>query len=399
MTNDAGSASKLPSWAEQMEALTEVGDNLIAKWRPGASEAERQDMYKLALAMLAGGYLCHVNMDPSRPMWAPLWNIALNQGGPVPDYIYMTTEIDPAGTYRLSGQRGTTRFVEITQQGWMMMKDLASLAPSPATHDLDQLDVAADGSFSVVMSATRPDGYTGDWWELDPSTVRLLMRKCSCDWQNEVDARLAIERLDEIAPEPTPEEIAGRFSDLAAWVEGMISLDMELTQYYRANHPTNGIERSKIVDTLAGLPNQVYYDGVYEIDDDEALILETDLPEQCRYWQTLVSDDRFCTVDWVNRQSSLNDTQAVLDSDGRFRAVVSKRDPGVPNWLDKADQPWGIVQLRWNKATDFPDPIMWKVPFDEVRAHLPADTPVVTPEERREHLARRRVAAQMRILW
>jgi hypothetical protein len=31
----------LPSWADQMQALERVGDNLIATWRPdGATEAE-----------------------------------------------------------------------------------------------------------------------------------------------------------------------------------------------------------------------------------------------------------------------------------------------------------------------------------------------------------------------
>ena len=93
--------------------------------------------------------------------------------------------------------------------------------------------------------------------------------------------------------------------------------------------------------TPGGLPDQAYYDGIHEIDDDEALIIETRVPERCRYWQALVADDRFCTVDWVNRQSSLNDAQAHVDRDGQFRAVISRLDPGVPNWLDKADYPWG----------------------------------------------------------
>ena len=52
----------------------------------------------------------------SRPEWMPLWNIAFNQGGPNPDYVYQTTEIDAKGVYRISGHRGTIRFVEITQQ-------------------------------------------------------------------------------------------------------------------------------------------------------------------------------------------------------------------------------------------------------------------------------------------
>src|SRR5882757_9051824 len=107
------SNSKLPTWAEQMQALMPVGDNLMAKWgRPNASEAERQSMYTLALSMLSEGYLCHVYMDPNRPNWAPLWNIAYNQGGPVPDYVYMSSEVDPQGVYRISGFRGTSRFVE-----------------------------------------------------------------------------------------------------------------------------------------------------------------------------------------------------------------------------------------------------------------------------------------------
>ena len=47
-----------------MKALERVGDNLIAKWRPdGATEAETQDMNKLALSILACGYLCRVYTD------------------------------------------------------------------------------------------------------------------------------------------------------------------------------------------------------------------------------------------------------------------------------------------------------------------------------------------------
>jgi hypothetical protein len=113
----------------------------------------------------------------------------------------------------------------------------------------------------------------------------------------------------------------------------------------------------------------------------------------------LVADDRFSTIDWVNRQSSLNDSQARVDGDGRLRAVISSRDPGVPNWLDKGNVPWGVIQMRWNKASDHPDPKIQKVAFSEVRKYLPADTPVVTPAQRREQLRARREAAQMRNLW
>ena len=102
-------APALPSWADQMKALEGVGENLLAVWRPdGPTEAEVQDMNKLALSILACGYLCRVYPDKSRPVFMPLWNYAMNQGGPDPDYVYSTAEIDSSGVYRISGFRGTS---------------------------------------------------------------------------------------------------------------------------------------------------------------------------------------------------------------------------------------------------------------------------------------------------
>ena len=398
----APDTSHLPSWAEQLERLHGVSDELVATWRPdGADEAETQDMNKLALSILANGYLCRVYTDARRPVFMPLWNYAFNQGGPDPDYVYSTTEVDPFGRYELSGYRGTTRFVEITQQAVDMFTPelLDARGPAPRILDLDELDLGDEGSFRVLVSATRPAGHDGDWWEMDPSTRRLLVRKCSCDWIGELDARIAINRLDNGGEDMTADEFARRFSDLSTWVEGMIQFDMKLVRYYREHHGINTLLRSTKADSMGGLPKQVYYDGIHEIDDTEALIIETELPQRCRYWQALVADDRFCTVDWVNRQSSLNDTQAHLDSDGKFRAVISRLDPGVPNWLDKAHYPRGVIQMRWNDASDHPDPAITKVPLADVRDHLPADTPVVTDTQRRHQLRIRREGAQLRRIW
>jgi hypothetical protein len=392
----------LPTWTDQMRGLEGVGENLVAKWRPdGATEAEIQDMNLLALSILSEGYLCHVYSNPRRPAFMPHWNYAFNQGGPNPDYVYSTAEVESPAVYRISGYRGTSRFVEITQQTWHFLEpSLISKGGSvPGSHDLDDLTLDADGYFSVILSNERPAGYDGDWWQLGPETRRLTLRRCACDWRNEVDARIAIDRLDVVGEDMTPQEIARRFSELGRWVEDMISFDMALIRYYREHHGVNTILRSSKVDDMGGLPKQAYYDGIHEITDDEALIVETDLPQECKYWQILVGDDRFCTVDWVNRQSSLNDVTARIDGDGKLRAVISHRDPGVPNWLDKANYPWGIVQMRWFNASDYPDPTMHKIRFDEIRDHLPADTPVVTPDERRTQLHARREAALLRRLW
>jgi hypothetical protein len=373
----------------------------MEKWgRSSPGPDERQDMDRLLLSAVAGAYLSHVHLDTARPVWSPLWNPALNMAGPNPDYVYMVTDIDPLGIYRISGFRGTSRFVEISQSGWEMLgaPTVGGQRVHLPTHDLDTLQIASDGFFSVILSRTRPDGHIGDWWELEPSCIKLLARKCSCDWQREIDARLAIVRLDDV-PAMSREELSRRMANVPKWAEAIIAFDIDLAHHYRSSHGVNSLQISQKMKEGGGLADQLYYDAWYEVGDDEALILDTALPEQYRYWQTLVANDRFSTVEWVYRQASINDVQAHIDDDGRFRAVIAARDPGVPNWLDKADNPSGILQLRLNRASPIPDPLLKKVPFSEISSYLPASTPRVSPAERAEALHRRAAAAQTRIYW
>ncbi len=390
-------AGALPSWADQMEALKDVGGRLLATAERGDTEAHRQEMYRYVLGAVSNGFLNYVNVDMGHPTWTPLWNSAYNYGGPNPDYAYMFTLVDPKGAYRISGYRGTSRFVEITEQpsDFLTSSDGKHV---PATHELDTLHIGKDGYFSVIMSAERPAGYKGDWWRLDASTLSLLMRKASYDWRHEIDPRMAIDRLDD-APAPSPEEMARRFSNLKDWVASTIESDIRLTHYYREHHGINTIKKSQLMASSNPFPGQVYLDGAFQIADDEALILETTVPAKCRYWQILLADNRFATVDWVNRQSSLNGYQARLDKDGRFRAVIAARDPGAPNWLDTGGEAWGIIQMRWNRCADAPEPVVRKVALKDVRRFLPADTPVVTATARKEQLRLRREAAQLRQLW
>jgi len=390
---------EMPEWAAMLENISPVGDQLINRWgRENPSPDDRRDLLRLALSAVANGYLSHVALDPRRPTWTPCWNISMNMGGPCPDYTYRTTDVDPKGTYRISGFRGTNRFVEIGQHSYELLGCEGPTSVAPMQHSLDELTLGKNGEFSLVLGPERPAGYEGDWSRLQPSTVRLLLRQCAVDWINEVDARMAIERLDD-APPTTTAEIDRRLANLGPWAEGMVRFDIDLARWYRENHGVNVLTRSKKVESIGGMPNQVYYDGAYEIDDDEALVVETALPRECLYWSILVADDRFSTVDWANHQSSLNEAQARIDRDGKLRAVISKQDPGVQNWLDKADNPWGVIQMRWKLPSDAPDPVVTRCKLSDVRKHLPDETPAYTKERREEAIRLRRVGYQMRLHW
>jgi hypothetical protein len=390
---------KMPEWDAMLANIAPVGHQLINRWgREAPSADERRELFLLALSGVASGYISHLALDPRRPTWTPSWNISMNMAGPCPDYTYRTTDIDPKGIYRISGWRGRNRFVEIAQQSYELLGHEGDTSVPPTLHDLDSLKIGPDGAFSVMLSPERPANYSGDWWELKPRTRRLLMRQCSVDWINDIDARLAIERLDD-APDTPGTETDRRIANLGSWAEGMVRFDIDLARWYREHHGVNVLTRSKKIESIGGMPNQVYYDGAYDIADDEALIIETDLPKTCLYWSMLVADDRFATVDWANRQSSLNEAQARLDSDGKLRAVISRQDPGVQNWLDKAHNKWGIIQLRWKLPSDAPDPVVTKVKVADVRKHLPPETPAYSAAEREEALRKRRVGYQLRVHW
>lgn len=149
----------------------------------------------------------------------------------------------------------------------------------------------------------------------------------------------------------------------------------------------------------AGMSKQVYWPAVFELDDGEALIIETKLPKVRPYWNIQLNDPLFNAIEFVYRLSSINGVTAKISSDGKLRAVVALEDPGVPNWLDPAGFKEGTIYGRWYGCDSNPLPTLKRVPLAELRRHLPADTPVVTPEQRALELRDRVRAAQRRRRW
>jgi hypothetical protein len=80
----------------------------------------------------------------------------------------------------------------------------------------------------------------------------------------------------------------------------------------------------------------------------------------------------------------------VIDVDGKVRIVLSALDPGVPNWVDTSGSLRGLAQWRWYASDRFPVPTTTLTSVVEVRKHLPAETPVISPDMRSEQLTQRR---------
>jgi hypothetical protein len=224
-----------------------------------------------------------------------------------------------------------------------------------------------------------------------------MVRQTADDW-NELDARLAIERLDTpvIRPRMGAAEIADRLRHVADWAENWSSDAASWVTKFRAG----GLVNDVTVEGLANVHSTLKYVlGTFELAPHEALVYETAMPQRCRYWNVQTSDDLWMTPDWINRQVSLNGHQARLDNDGAFRAVISAGDPGVPNWLDTAGHPRGGIVGRWYDSSSAPKPTITKIDLADVRDLLPTDTPRIDAAERDATIRARRRAAQLRRRW
>jgi len=394
------SASRLLSWSHYVDLLKPAEQLLDRTWGPHDEQA-RADLYRQLLMNIAQGYFLYFQSDPDHPDWAPFENsVFLAQ--PNPDAVYYYAPVRGDGAYRIVGERGDAPVV-----GFATGKIMIGMGDPPGpgfnNYDLDNLKLNADSSFEVVFSQTRPPGYEGNWLYLHPEARFILLRQFSYDWGKERDARLAIERLD--APALKPRLSADTVDHLTRELfGGYVKRLSELCIGCVSRTRDSGYLNKMRLTTFQELGNgsdwpQAYFECAYEIGPEEALILETELPEKCHYWNVQVIDSLWNQVELVYRQSSLNGLQARVDADGKLRAVLSLQDPGIHNWLDAAGHARGMLIGRWYKASSHPTPSLKKVPLADLQSHLPASTPKIALKERAAALSKRRIGAQLRRRW
>lgn len=372
-------------------------DEIANTWKPDDPQY-RADVYRQIMCSLSYSYFVHFHATPEHPDWSPLWNPVYTLQ-PNPDDIYLYSPLRGDLTYRVSGNRGTIQILNFTTQNHLSgtVDDISEFG---AHHDLDDADIEFEdnGDFELIFSTERPAGYTGNWAPLHPEAGVMMVRMRSYDWFNEVSPVLTIECLDPVPPKPrlTQTDIIQRLRGMAKYPVRKSRLYYGMQNDIRERVGVNTFEPVRIPGALT---KQVYWPAVFEFNPDEALIIETDLPEVRPYWNIQLNDPYFNAIEYVYRLSSTNGAMAQVDADGRFRAVIALEDPGVPNWLDPAGFTEGTIYGRWYGCDSAPTPTITRVPLADLRKHLPADTPVATPQERAEQLRKRVLACQRRRRW
>ena len=383
-----------------LEYLTDLETSAaaIAKtWRPD-DPTYRAELYQQAMMNLSYAYFSYFGATPEYPDFSPIYNpVYMLQ--PNPDDIYIRAPISGQYRYRVSGNRGTCRLLSFTTQRGEsgVTEDISTIGGSNAFDQRD-LVIEPNGDFEVILSVERPAGWTGNWQKIDPTATNLLVRQRMYDWENEVDPRLSIENLDPVPlkPRPTPDEILEGIREMARFPGRRIHAFYGIQNGVKERVGFNVFE---LVRPKGWLAKQSYWQACFQFAPDEAIVIETEMPREVLYWNLQVNDPLFNAVDYVYRLSCTNGHYAKLSSDGKFRAVISLEDCGAPNWLDPGGYTEGGLYGRWYDSDTTPEPSMKVVKLGELRDHLPADTPVVTPEQRAEELRARVRACQRRKRW
>jgi hypothetical protein len=396
-------SDSIAGWSELIEGLRTLPQRMLAKLPESVrSDAQvQQEIGRLALEALASSTLGALGNDSQHPAFITQIGQLLNVGQPNADTVYRVAHVAPDGIYRLCGRRGTLRMFNIAQSPPSPGEPGFTPAGGPRpVHDFNALSIDEDGRFDVILSRERPAGHKGDWWKLEPTTNKLLLRMVSADWRNEQDPTLSIERLDgpAVRRRPPAADLESRLRRLPRAIDFIALLFVDHVEVLRRDGYVNKLKVFDVAQ-MGGLAGQFYYEGAYDLKDDEALIVESPVPKRCLYRSLILTNGIYETTDWYNNHSSLNDAQAKPDADGVLRIVVSAQDPGVPNWLDTAGYPQGLIQGRWFECDSQPIPSVRKVALAELRKYLPADAPRIAPDERERIIRERRAAYQERPLW
>jgi hypothetical protein len=327
--------------------------------------------------------------DPNRPSFHRYEQPWLQWGGPNPDNVYLRARIDPAATYRVWGDvRGVRAVIFSLVDGDMHLGRFGVFSE----RTLDEFEVGDDGTLEFwVTSSERP----GNVMPAHPDARMLLVRQYQSDWEHDAIATFHIERVgaDATADDAAP-DVTAALVRAGEWVTRSLVFWRDYVDAARQRSTPNRF--GPPATPPGGAPTIAYGAGWWDVPDGDALVVTSDVPD-ADYWTWTIH-----TRWWLDsgafdeRSTSINHLQAHVDTDGRYRIVVSATDPGTANWIDVTGHPSGLLVYRYIGARTKPVPEAVLVPLAGVRSLVPGDHPHVAPEARAEQLRRRRIAVHAR---
>ena len=373
----------LDAWAEACDRLAVLGRRLGDDAFPG-DEADRAD----GVAHVVEQTLCWLgwsvfHADPRRPSFQRQNDLITQWGGPNADNVYRHARVEPGRRYRVRGRMHSCQeFILAIRAGFMHLPTWGTLVEITAS----ELGIAEGDEFDFVVGE-------GGQVPLPDGALTVSIREYYFDWSEAEPALFTIECLDDDAGEPPARRTAAATAaQLHEGIDG-VAHSAEYWNTYMREKAAEGVANT-FAPAFAldkGLDAARYSFCFWDLDPDDALVVEVPVPP-ARYWTfQLYELAWFELVDVADRLSSLNHTQAPVGGDDVIRLVLSHTDPGVANWLDASGRRTGLLTYRafWTTG-EVPTPTTRIVPVAEVAAAMPTGTALLDAAGRAAQMTARR---------
>ena len=339
-----------------------------------------------------------------------------------PDTLYFHAYLRDDAEYVVTGRRGST--ADLSFQVLKGDYSPAEVPDSLSAFDDRALQIGTDGTFEIRFgpeaparssrpsssqpSSSQPSSSQQgrrNYFRLGAGSSMLLVREVYSDWAAERRGTIAIHRADRAgcAPPATadPDAMAKRYAVAGKLLLSRLRTFLAFPEWFYLNEPVNTMTPPR--PTPGGLATQYSSAGHYDLDDDQAMIVTVPAAgrDVAPYQGIQLGSGWYVSLDYINHQTSLTADQARIDPDGMIRFVISERDPGLVNWLERTGHRRGYVQIRWQRLTreltaaDGPD--VEVVPFADLPGALPYDQTVLL-EDWRARIAARQAAVAERML-
>ena len=329
------------------QALLEMEDVLTNSREMVLSDARTQqeanEGMRWLLRALAMSTEVAADANPRLPHFQRMDTQVRKVGGDNPDAEYHHAQIDGRFDYRITGNLGNVRYLGFTinaGQGMTPRRQIGYISDQ-------MLDVDDYGNFTILLTREQPEE-PGNWIPIPEDASGVLVREYIADRDAETLPTLDIEIIGGAPPFSPPSD-----QEVAASIIGTTYAFLKLTTLHRSVLPRLLDEQNQFIlatseelgGAISGADN-LYMIGSYQIEDDEALIVEIEPPDS-RYWN-LTLESRWHEIgDYLHRPTSRTLEDVEYGEDGSVQFVISHKDPGHPNWLDTSGHAFGFMTFRW----------------------------------------------------
>ncbi len=375
------------AWSIFCDRLKAAGGRVFKDHNP-TNPLQRADAFRFLTQNLGQAFdLALETKDPRFPLIHAFCSPTRKLGGDCADFTYHQAWIDGTSVYRITGDRGTARFFNVTVQG-PRPERMANGAPP--LHDPfgdvpeanlfgHQLQSEPDGAFELYIGGPQR---SANWLRTTPGSRKLFIRQGFDDW-GERPAALHIERVDMDGPRPmpTPATMIGAMDWAGTFLTSMMDDWPDWAFTHGGVDAANANAFPALADTgddrKRGRAAAAMH---WRIAPDEALIVSFDAHDGL--WMFTNGGAFMNSMDYLYRPVSITPSRARIDADGRIRLILAHDDPGYANWIDTQGFVEGNLTYR-HMLEGMPATIETQL-VDRARLAnvLPGNSPMVTPAER-----------------